>query len=111
MKIIKEEILFEEKDIFGKKIRVTKNYWEKVIIFKHKDIADKFLSVKKCIKNADFVEKSKTDPNVFLYYRREKRYLICVVVKHLNAHGFVVTSYRCKKPRRGEIVWQKNKKK
>lgn len=110
MALIKEDILFEVKDITGKRIRTTKSYWENIVVLKHKDIKEKLDEVKLCLKKPAFVERSKSDPDVYLYYQKVANHLICVVAKHLNDHGFVVTSYICKKPRKGEIVWPKIKR-
>jgi hypothetical protein len=109
MDIVKEDLLFEVVDILGKKVRTTKSYWENIIVLKHKDVKAKLDEIKLCLKNPELVERSKSDPDVYLYYRKIKDHLICVVVKHLNRHGFVITSYLCKNPRRGETIWPKTR--
>ena len=36
--IQKLDLLFEVKDIFGKYIRTTKTYWDKIFLIKHKEL-------------------------------------------------------------------------
>ncbi len=63
--------------------------------------------VKDALKHPQEVRQSKTDPNVYLYYRREPEtpYHVCVVVKHLNGGGFIVTTYRTDRIQEGERRW------
>ena len=36
--IIIHELLFEVLDVLGRKIRTTKNYWDKIITVKHREL-------------------------------------------------------------------------
>ncbi len=42
----------------------------------------------------------------FLYYKQSDR-LYCVVVKHTEKEGFLITAYPVDKVKEGEIVWTK----
>ena len=64
----------------------------------------------KALKDPIEIRKSKRDPTVFLYYGRFKDKLICIVVKHLNEEGFIITAYPTRKIAPGEIVWRKQLK-
>jgi len=49
--------------------------------------------VKNALRSPIEVRRSRRDPNIYLYYGAFKDKLICVVVKHLNKEGFIVTAY------------------
>lgn len=109
MRIIKEsKVIFEEKDIFGKYIRTTKDYWQKIFLIKHKELKVSKDEVIEVIKNPDEVRESIQDPFIYLFYKKiNKKYLV-VVIKYLNNHGFVVTIYQITKfKRKGEKIWPK----
>jgi len=43
----------------------------------------------------------------FIYYKRFGTYYLCVVAKHLNNEGFIITCYFTKKIKEGEEIWKK----
>jgi len=49
----------------------------------------------------------KLDSSVYIYYRRFGEYFICVVAKYLNGDGFIITSYKTDRIKRGEVVWKR----
>ncbi len=101
-------VLFETKDIFGKNIRTTKDYWKKIFLIKHKELVIGKKEVVETIQMPDEVRKSVQDPFIYLFYKSfDKNYLV-VVVKYLNHHGFIVTIYQTTKlKRKGEKIWPK----
>ncbi|MFN3966667.1 MAG: hypothetical protein ACK4JE_03095 [Endomicrobiia bacterium] len=62
--------------------------------------------VKKTLSEPDEIRRSLIDYNVFIYYKKFDK-LYCVVVKHLNDKGFLITAYPTDKIKEGEIVWTK----
>ncbi|MEQ1574028.1 MAG: hypothetical protein ABMA15_24155 [Vicinamibacterales bacterium] len=50
------------------------------------------------------IRRSTKDPAVYLYYRQEDGRFCCVVAKHLNGDGFIVTAYLTDKIKAGEVV-------
>jgi hypothetical protein len=62
--------------------------------------------VKEILAEPDEVRRSLIDKSVFLYYKKFDR-LYCVVAKHLNDEGFIITAYPTDKIKEGEIVWTK----
>jgi hypothetical protein len=56
--------------------------------------------------NPDEIRKSKTDKDVFLYYKRIDE-LYCVVARHEGRKGFLITAYPADKVQEGEIIWIK----
>ena len=43
--------------------------------------------------NPEIVRLSKNDPNVYLYYSWYGGYYLCVVCKHFDNDGFIITAY------------------
>jgi len=53
------------------------------------------------------IRRSSEDPDVYLYYSLYKEYYICVVARHLNGEGFIITAYITEMVKEGETVWKK----
>jgi hypothetical protein len=66
------------------------------------------VSVQATLTQPDEIRRSRSDPNVYLFYKlqREKRWL-CAVIRQLNGDGFLITTYPTDAIKEGEIVWQK----
>lgn len=111
-RIIKYELLFEVKDILGRKIRTTKDYWLKIKTLKHRELRYGIIEVKNALKSPDEIRKSVTDPTVFLFAKKTVEYdILIVAVKILNGDGFLITAYQTKKyTKKGELVWPKQQK-
>ena len=101
------DIYFEVISSFNKKIRTTRSHWELITKIKHPEIEGKEAEVKECLRNPVEVRKSSEDSEVLLHYKKEGSYFLCVVVRHLNGEGFIITAYITDKIKEGEIVWKK----
>ena len=84
---------FSAKSKLGKTIRVTQAYWDYIIGVKHGEVAGLETEVAHALRSPSEVRKSKKDPLVHLYYRPFGNKFICVVTKHLNGEGFIITVY------------------
>ena len=106
-----EDILFEIDDVFGRKIRTTKNYWKKIKEIKHTELTYGTPEVKKTLTNPDEVRISVTDQTILLFAKKVARYdILIVAVKVLNGSGFLVTVYQTRVyKKKGELVWPKQK--
>ncbi|MBI1742269.1 DUF4258 domain-containing protein [Candidatus Acetothermia bacterium] len=104
-----DELLFEVICVLGKRIRITKGYWTKILQDKHPIMEGKEKKVQDTLQNARQVRRSKSDPKVYLYYKKSGRRHVCVVAKHLNSDGFVVTTYLTDNVKEGETVWTRSK--
>ena len=68
--------------------------------------------VKDTLLNPDTIVRSRTDPDVELFYRHydatpvTEKYL-CVVVKRSTDDPFIITAYFTNSTKRGEILWRK----
>lgn len=101
------EIYFEAKAINDKIIRTTHSHWELITKVKHPEIEGKEAEVKQCLSNPVEIRKRSEDNDVYLYYHPYEKYFICVVVRHLNGEGFIITAYITDKIKEGEIVWKR----
>ena len=89
----------------GKRIRITKTYWEFLISVKHPTMAGKEELVRDALRQPDEIRKSRKDRTVFLYYRSLRKNFIAVVCKHLNGDGYIITAYITDKIKIGEKLW------
>ncbi len=101
------EIYFEIKTTTGKIIRTTLSHWELITRVKHPEIEGKDAEVKQCLSNPVEIRKSSEDNDVYLYYYPLGKYFICVVVRHLNGEGFIITAYITDKIKEGKTVWKR----
>ena len=92
----------------GKRIRLTKKYWD-FIITKHESIEQMEKEVAETLINPEIVRLSKNDPDVYLYYSKYRKYYLCVVCKHLEDDGFIITAYLADKIKKGELIYETNK--
>jgi len=103
-----DEILFRVDTPLGFEVRTTLRYWNLVIIEKHVVIRERESSVAEALEDPNEIRRSRSDANVFLFYRVERpgRWL-CVVSKRLNGDGFIITVYPTDGIKEGETVWRK----
>ena len=96
------KIHFEVSSALGKRIRVTRDYWDKIIETKHTIMKGKEKLIKETLKEPEHIRRSKKDLNVYLYYKKVDGNYNCVVVKHLNGDGFIITAYITNRIKAGE---------
>jgi hypothetical protein len=65
--------------------------------------------VQDTLSKANQVRRSKSAPDVYLYYKKTGKRYQCVVVKHLNGDGFVITAYVTDNIKEGEMIWTRSK--
>ncbi len=103
-----KDLLFEVLTPLGFRVRVTHAYWELIITIKHPIMAGHEEDVKKTLQQPDEIRQSKSDKNVYLFYKaeREKRW-ICAVSKRAAEEGFLITTYPTDAIKEGVLVWHK----
>ncbi len=103
------DILFEVMTPLGFQVRVTKDYWELIVSIKHPVMAGREQDVKMALEQPDKIRQSKSDENVFLFYKSERaRRWICAVSKRTNEReGFLITTYPTGAIKEGVQVWHK----
>ena len=103
-----EQILFVVDTPIGFQVQTTVNYWELITTIKHPVMKGRLEDVKQTLANPDVINLSKSDSQVYLFYRTDgqKRW-VCAVTKRLNGNGFLITAYRTSAIKEGENIWQK----
>ncbi len=92
----------------GRTIRTSKEYWEKIVTLKHPVMKGKEDLVVKTVEDPLLVKRSERDSSVYLYYRFDKNRYICVVVRHENGSGYIISTFPVDTVKRGEIIYEKN---
>jgi hypothetical protein len=87
---------------------VTRAYWELIVSIKHPAMAGREEDVKEALERPDEIRQSKSDENVYLFYKaeREKRW-ICAVSRHRLEEGFLITTYPTDTIKEGRQIWHK----
>jgi len=101
-----EEVIFLAKSPLNVEVRTTTGYWEYLITKKHPLMKGKEDIVKAVLQSPDEIRQSKTDKDVFLYYKQFDK-LYCVVTKHIGTEGYLVTAYPTDKVKEGDSIWTK----
>ena len=101
------DIFFEVQSCLGCRIRISQSHWTFVTERKHLDLSGRADEVQGALIEADLVRISQEDENVYLYYRKVGKYYVCVVCRHLNGEGFIITAYLTYRAKEGKEVWIK----
>ncbi len=103
-----DEILFEVETPLGFSVRTTVDYWEIITTIKHPAIRGREEDVQAALRDPDEVRLSKSDRQVYLFYRSDgvTRW-VCAVAKRLNGEGFLITAYRTSNVKEGTQIWPK----
>jgi hypothetical protein len=106
-----DDILFQVVTPLGFRVRTSQQYWNFLVTEKHETLRGREDAVAEALGDPSEVRRSRSDPNVFLFYRVERpgRWL-CVVTKRLNGEGFIITAYPTDAIKEGETVWRKQRK-
>ena len=98
---------FKVRCCLGKHIRVSGGHWNLITRRKHLEIRGKELHVQWTLSEADAVRISQGDEKVLLYYKKIEKYYLCVVCRHLNGEGFIITCYFTDRLKEGHEIWRK----
>ena len=95
---------FEVTSSLGKRIRISDEYWQTIIETKHPVMAGLEELVKQTLTSPEQIRRSRKDVAVHLHYRKTDSHYCCVVVKHVNGDGFIVTAYLTDTIKAGEVI-------
>jgi hypothetical protein len=98
------------KDTLNRRIRLTDERKEHIEV-DHPEMYGQIDKIQDALSNPDIVVRSRTDPEVELFYRHyvitpvTEKYL-CVIVKVLVGDMFIITAYFTDTIKRGEVLWK-----
>jgi len=103
-----KDVLFEVMTPLGFRVRVTQGYWDLIVSVKHPIMAGREDDVRNALENPDEIRQSKSDEDVYLFYKaeREKRW-ICAVSRQTGESGFLITTYPTDAIKEGVQIWHK----
>jgi hypothetical protein len=102
------DLLFEVRTPLGFSVRVTRARWELITTIKHPVMMGREAIVKMALESPDEVRQSRSDADVFLFYKAAgvSRW-VCAVAKEGEKHGFLVTAYPTDAVKEGTRIWPK----
>jgi hypothetical protein len=100
------DVLYEVRTPLAFSVRVTRARWELITSIKHPVMADRESSVRRTLESPDEIRQSRSDSEVFLFYKaEEERRWVCAVAKQDRDQGFLVTAYPTDAIKEGIRVW------
>ena len=73
---------------------------------KHPVMSGREQWVKEVLENSDEIRRSRSDSDVYLFYKLEKtKRWICAIARRLNGDGFLITTYPTDAIKEGERIW------
>ncbi|OGR87221.1 MAG: hypothetical protein A3A86_05145 [Elusimicrobia bacterium RIFCSPLOWO2_01_FULL_60_11] len=103
------KLLFSVESPLGKQIRTTEAYWHDIVTYKHPQLEGKVRDVELTLIDPDVIRKSRSDKDVYLYYKAIAGKILCAVARHLNGEGFLITAYFTSKVKEGKKIWERKK--
>jgi hypothetical protein len=102
------DLLFEITTPLGFSVRLTTAVWKAICDFKHPVMLAREQDLANALNDPVEIRRSRVDTHVYLFYRVERpgRWL-CVIAKHLDGDGFVITAYPTDAVKIGEQIWTK----
>ncbi len=91
----------------GYKIKFPEERYTHIVI-RHPEMESKRNHIKDSLTNPAIIKKSHYDEKVLIYYKESGKEYIATLVKILNKHGFILTSYITEVIKKGDTVWTKN---
>ena len=83
-----EELLFEVTTPIGVRVGVTRERWQLIVTTKHPVMAGREADVKAALETPDEVRESRSDRQVFLFYKAERvKRWVCAVAKETDTGG------------------------
>ena len=84
-----------------------KDYWKKGLA-KHPVMAGREADVQETLRDPDEIRRSRSDPQVLLFYKSERRARwVCAVARRTDGTGFLITAYPTDAVKEGEQIWHR----
>ena len=102
------ELYFEVLTPLGFRVRVTHERWRLITTVKHPVMLGREDAVQHTLGQPEQIRQSRSDPQVFLFYRGEdaKRW-VCAVAKRDADRAFLITVYPTDAIKEGTQIWPK----
>ena len=90
-------------------IRITEHSWDIISTIKHPIMKSHFQDVVSALVNPDEIRRSKSDLNVYLFYKiiGNSRWVCAVTKDAMSKEGFLITAYLTDKIKEGDVIWTK----
>jgi len=102
-----DPILFAVMTPLGFRVHCHESYWINKIVAQHPVMGGRVEDVKRALSAPDEIRLSRIDDDVYLFYSRDDRRLVCAVARATNGDGFLITAYPTDKIKEGKTVWKK----
>jgi hypothetical protein len=103
-----DDVLFQVLTPLNFSVQVTRSYWEYIVTVKHPAMTGREEDVKDTLQKPDEIRLSRSDSNVYLFYKSEKiERWVCAIAKRLNGEGFLITTYPTDAIKEGIKIWPK----
>jgi hypothetical protein len=101
-----DDTMFEILTPLRFRVRVTRRYWNLIVSVKHPAMRGRERDVRQALEHPEQIRVSKSDPNVYLFYKTERvgRW-VCVVSRRENDNGFLITTYPTDAIKEGTQIW------
>ena len=96
--------LFEVVTPLGFSVRTTADYWS-LIETQHPKLRGRVQAVIQVLSTPDQICCSLQDAGIYLFYKSDRKRLLCAVVRRLDGEGFLITAYPCDRVKEGEVIW------
>lgn len=98
-------------DVHGRSVRLTDERLDHIEM-DHPEMANQLSRIKETLSEPEKIVRSRSDPEVELFYRfygitPVTSKFLCVVVKVLTDHNFIITAYYTDRVKRGDVLWEK----
>lgn len=101
-----DRILFEALTPLGFAVRTTVGYWALITTIKHPVMLGRERDTRATLETPDEIRRSRSDPNVHLFYRTDgPQRWVCAVARREAGDGFLVTAYRTSAIKEGVRIW------
>lgn len=99
------------RDVNNRDVRLTDERYEH-LMSDHPEMAEQIDKVRETLLNPGKVVRSRTDPQVELFYQFYQttpvtQKFLCVVVKAFTDDAFIITAYFTSTIKQGEMLWEK----
>ena len=101
-----DDLLFAARTPLGFTVRVTRERWRVISTLKHPVMAGQESAVQATLEYPEQVRRSRSDPEVLLFYRQDgPRRWVCGVTKRTAESGFLITAYPTDAVKEGTKIW------